>query len=177
MDFYKKTCSATLIGAWVLGSSCLNPFAPDLQEGTNQSDLIITDQQTPEEVLLNFRYAYVFRDSLIYSELLDSSFVFFYFDPNIGTSGQFVSWGRDLDLKTTGRLFRRFNVIDLVWNTTISESVQDSTGTGEIIKTFNLTLLTKDEDLRVSGTAVFSFRKSPSLGKWRITKWKDESNL
>lgn len=155
--------------------SCLNPFSPALEDRFVQADLILTEQASPEEVLQNFRYAYVFRDSLIYSELLDSSFIFFYFDPNVGTSGQLVSWGRDLDLKTTGRLFRRFNVIDLVWNSTIYESVQDLTG--EITTTFNLTMLAADDEVRISGTAVFGFKKSGSSGKWRITKWKDESNL
>ena len=107
--------------------------------------------------------------------MLDSSFIFVYFDPNIGTSGQFVSWGRDLDLKTTGQLFRRYDVFDLVWNSTIYESVQISTG--QITKSFNLTMISNDEDIRISGTAVFSFRKSPVSEKWRIIKWKDESNL
>ncbi len=155
--------------------SCLNPFAPELKEQSQPTDLIITNQETPDDVLTNFRYAYIFKDSLIYSELLDSSFIFYYFDPNIGTTGQFVSWGRDLDLKTTGKLYRSFNVIDLVWNTTIYESVQESTA--EITKTFNLTLFSNDEGLRINGTAVFSFRKNPSSGIWRINRWKDESNL
>lgn len=155
--------------------SCKNPFAPKLLKDQTASDLIITEQKTPQEVLQNFRYAYIFKDSLLYSDLLDSSFIFVYFDPNIGTSGQFVSWGRDLDLLTTGRLFRRFDVIDLVWNSTIYESVQLSTG--QITKSFNLTMIAKDEDIRISGTAVFNFRKSPVLEKWRIIKWKDESNL
>ena len=92
---------------------CLNPFAPKLHEG-EESELIITDQKTPEEVLQNFQYAYTFKDSLLYSDLLDSSFVFVFFDPNQGTSGMFVSWGRDVDLQTTGRLFRNFDVIDFI---------------------------------------------------------------
>ncbi len=155
--------------------SCINPFAPRLLDGRGDSDLIITEQKTPQEVLQNFRYAYIFKDSLLYSEVLDSSFVFVYFDPDIGTSGQFVSWGRDLDLKTTGRIFRRFDVIDLVWNSTIYELVQESSG--QIIKSFNLTMIAKNEDFQLSGAAVFSFRKSPFSEKWRIVKWKDESNL
>ena len=155
--------------------SCLNPFAPRREQAGGRQNLIITEQKTPEEVLQNFRYAYIFKDSLLYSQLLDSSFIFVYFDPNLGTSGQFVSWGRDIDLRTTARLFRNFDVIDLIWNSTIYESVQENTG--EITKSFNLTMLTKDEDIRISGLAVFSFRKSPATGKWLIVRWKDESNL
>jgi len=70
---------------------CFNPFAPKLEDAGNQN-LIITEQKTPEEVLQNFKYAYVFKDSVLYSDLLDSSFVFIYFDPNEGSSGRFVSW-------------------------------------------------------------------------------------
>ena len=168
----------TFVLIFIIGiflQSCLNPFAPKLIENKGNSDLLITEQKTPEEVLQNFRYAYIFKDSLIYSEILDSSFVFVYFDPNIGTSGQFVSWGRDLDLKTTGQMFRRFDVIDLVWNSTIFQSVQETTG--QITKSFNLTMITKDDDIRISGAAVFSFRKSPVSEKWRMIKWKDESDL
>jgi len=159
----------------VLFVACLNPFAPALQTNNVASDLIITEQRTPDEVLQNFRYAYVFRDSLLYSEVLDSSFVFVYFDPSIGTAGQFVSWGRDLDLRTTARLFRRYDVIDLVWNSTIYESVQETTG--EIAKSFNLTMIAKDDYIGIAGSAIFSFYKSLSSEKWRIIKWKDESNL
>ncbi len=153
---------------------CLNPFAPR-QKILGQAQLLVTQQKTPEEVLQNFRYAYVFKDSLLYSGLLDSNFIFVYFDPSLGTSGQFVSWGRDLDLKTTGRLFRRFDIIDLVWNSTIYESVQEETA--ELSKSFDLTLMTSQENIRITGNAVFSFRKSPYDHKWRIIRWKDESNL
>ncbi len=172
---HKQILGLAFIGLLLIFTSCLNPFAPRLKESGGHSDLIITEQRTPEEVLQNFRYAYIFKDSLLYSDLLDSSFIFVYFDPNLGTSGQFVSWGRDLDLRTTARMFRNFDVIDLIWNSTIYESVEKNTG--EITKSFNLTMIAKDEDIRISGLAVFSFRRSPSTGKWRIIKWKDESNL
>ncbi len=174
----KTICKKTILILFLIlipGFSCINPFAPKLLEGQGDSDLIITEQQTPQEVLQNFRYAYIFKDSLLYSEVLDSSFVFVYFDPDIGTSGQFVSWGRDLDLKTTGRIFRTFDVIDLVWNSTIYELVQETAG--QIIKSFNLTMIAQNDDFQLSGAAIFSFRKSPFSGKWRIVKWKDESNL
>ena len=53
-----------LIGCW-------NPFAPTegLLEGG--SSLTLTEQRSPDEVLQNFRYAYIYRDSLVYSELFD----------------------------------------------------------------------------------------------------------
>lgn len=157
---------------------CFNPFAPKLEE-SDQNDLIITGQTTPDDLLKNFKYAYVFKDSILYANLLDSSFVFMYFDPNQEPSGRIVSWGRDEDLKTTGRLFRNFNLIDLVWNTTILDtiySVNDDLH-GESYKTFNLTLVKENESLNITGTAIFYFKKCDFDDKWRITLWKDESDL
>lgn len=153
---------------------CVNPFAPRLREG-EEGELIITQQRTPEEVLQNFDYAYTFKDSLLYADLLDSSFVFVYFDPNAGPSGRFESWGRDVDLRTTGRLFRAFDVIDLSWGSTNYESV--SGDVAEMSRTFRLSLVSETGDFYVTGNAVFTFRRSPWDGRWRILRWKDESEF
>ncbi len=153
---------------------CFNPFAPDLTDDLEVEDLVITQQASPDEVLQNFKVAYTFRDSLLYSNVLDSSFLFVYFDPDEGSSGQFVSWGKDTDLKTTGRLFRHFQVIDLVWNVTLYSWEKEDEG--EISKEFNLTLVSEDMDFHVSGRAVFSFKKGYDE-KWRITRWRDESTI
>ena len=154
--------------------NCLNPFAPKLQESLDLSQLI-TDQQTPEEALTNFKYAYTFKDSSLYAELLDSSFVFLYFDPNYGSSGRFVSWGRDVDLLTTGRLFRNFTVIDLIWNSTIYSFEENNFS--EMSKSFQLSLVNDQETINISGNAIFSFIRSDKDQKWRIVRWKDESDL
>jgi len=153
---------------------CINPFAPKLIRSLESSDLIITPQRTPQEVLQNFKVAYTFRDSLLYSDLLDTAFLFIYYDFYEGTSGQYVSWGRDVDLMTTGRLFRHFDVIELVWNETLYESETEENG--ELGKSFNLTLIGQEGDFKLSGRAIFSFRKCPDE-KWRITRWKDESDM
>lgn len=153
---------------------CFNPFAPKLEDAGNQN-LIITEQKTPEEVLQNFKYAYVFKDSVLYSDLLDSSFVFIYFDPNEGSSGRFVSWGRDIDLRTTGRFFRNFDVIDLIWNSTIYSI--DEGNRAESSESFNLSLVKESETVNITGNAIFVFRKSEYDDKWRIVQWKDESDL
>ena len=55
---------------------CCNPFAPELTNLEQHQAGFITAQKTPVEVLTNFRYAYVFKDSLIYSDVLDSTFLF-----------------------------------------------------------------------------------------------------
>ena len=161
-------------GFWITILSCFNPFAPQLTRSLESVDLIVTQQQSPEDVLQNFKVSYIFRDSLLYSDLLDTAFVFAYYDPEAGTSGQIVSWNRDTDLRTTGRLFRHFHVIDLVWNSTITEDINESTG--EMSKQFDLTLVSDDADYHVTGRAVFSFRKCWD-NRWRITHWDDVSEL
>jgi len=162
---------ATLL---LLQLACLNPFAPRLREG-EEGELIVTAQRSPEEVLQNFDYAYTFKDSLLYADLLDSGFVFVYYDPNASPSGRFESWGRDVDLRTTGRLFRAFDVIDLSWGSTVYYSVQGDVA--EMSKTFRLSLVSELGDFHITGNAVFTFRKCPWDGKWRIVRWKDESEF
>ena len=97
----------------VICAGCLNPFAPGLSDGEEGGSAILTEQLSPEEVLTNFRYAYTFKDSLVYADLLDSSFQFIYIDYETEqpTSDH---WGRDEDIKTTVRMFRHFQSLDLV---------------------------------------------------------------
>jgi hypothetical protein len=167
----KQKYIIVLGGVWMC---CLNPFAPSLDRSPGQS-IQLTQQQSPDEVLQNFVYAYTFKDSLVYDQLLDSSFVFLYFDPNLGSSGLFVSWNRDIDLKTTGRLLRTFDTINLTWNSTIYEIEEGLTA--ELSKTLHLSLYGTRGEFNLTGNAVFNFRKSPWDGKWRITRWKDESQM
>ena len=163
-----------LILLLLIAVGCFNPFAPELDQ-TGQEGIVITEQKTPDEVLQNFVYAYTFKDSLVYANVLDSSFVFVYFDPNLGSSGRYVSWGRDVDLKTTGRLFKSFDTITLTWNSTIYEVIDEETA--EISKTLQLSLYGNAGEFSLSGNAIFNFRKSPYDEKWRITRWTDESQM
>jgi len=170
-------CGIALL-AGVAVWSCLNPFAPALDKSGLATDLI-TDQATPEKTLTNFKYAYIFKDSLLYANLLDSAFVFQYFDPDQGASGLFVSWTRETDLKTTGRLLRTFDSINLEWLNTVFTSRdlvgQDTLET--ISKSFQLDLAQADFRFSVSGFAVFQFRRNKSDQKWRIVQWLDKSDL
>ena len=152
----------------------MNPFAPELTHSLESDDFIVTKQATPEEVLQNFKIAYAFKDSLLYSDLLDSAFLFVFFDPDEGGSGRFVSWGRDLDLQTTGSMFRYFQIVDLVWNATLYERQDEEWA--KLNRGFTLTLVGDEGDYNVTGKAVFTFRKCPD-SKWRISRWKDESDL
>jgi len=174
-------------GACLLGvfsvTGCLNPFAPQIDDGSILTELV-TDQSTPEEVLSNFQYAYTFRDSLLYSDVLDSAFVFQYFDPDQGSSGLFVSWTRETDLKTTGQLLRSFDVVALEWLNTIyslSDTVVTPQGGREaqetLAKSFRLDLSNPDVAFTVSGFAIFTLRQDPHDSKWRIMRWVDQSDL
>ena len=172
--YRSMTLASTLL--IVINWGCWNPFAPKLDTSTLGA-LILTEQKTPDEVLQNFNYAYTSKDSLLYSDLLDSSFVFVYEDYDLG---RLVSWGRDVDLRSTGRLFRSFDVIDLTWNKeAYSDTSYNSSGQiiVEIPKPYRLNLYGTQGDFALSGTAVFSFSKSPYDSKWRITRWKDESAI
>ena len=177
------TKTNTLFKSWLICgilflAGCFNPFAPKL-DNTNGPPIVITPQRSPDEVLQNFVYAYTFKDSLVYADILDSSFVFVYFDPNIESSGRFVSWGRDIDLKTTGRLFKRYDTITLTWNSTIYEDTTfvDTTIVDiELSKTLQLNLFGTSDEYTFSGSAVFNFKQCDDK-KWRIIRWKDESYM
>jgi len=164
----KLGLSLALLGTLI---SCWNPFAPTRGDLEGSISLTLTEQQSPDEVLQNFRYAYIYRDSLVYSELFDTSFVFLYYDPDVGGAGGYNYWGRDTELRTTGRLFRAFDHFTLVWNATIAV---DTSQDGDIsqTKTFDLSI---SGDIFLSGNAIFDFTEDPTSGTWRITRWQDES--
>jgi hypothetical protein len=159
----------------ILFSGCVNPFSPALDDSLGDPDLI-TPQQTPQQLLQNFKYAYTFKDSLLYSDLLDNAFVFEYFDPNQGTSGEFVSWTREVDLRSTGKLLRVFDVIDLVWGEDSGNDIVLSDSLALLYRDFNLKLSNFEFNFSVIGYARLSMQRNPD-GKWRITHWVDESQL
>ena len=163
-----------ILFSFLLFLSCFNPFAPKLDQ-QSITTAYVSDPQTPEEVLQNFVYAYNYKDSLVYAEQLDSSFVFVYFDPYLDTSGRFVSWNRDVDLKTTGRLFHNFDTITLQFNHTIYEFSDENSA--ELSKTLNLNLFGKSGDFSFTGIAIFNFSKNKHTNVWKITRWRDESQM
>ena len=155
-------------GAAVTLFACINPFAPTLVESGFSGDLMLTGQRTPEEVLQNFQYAYVLKDSLVYRDLLDEDYTFVWRDHE---NDRFVSWTKEEDVRSTVGLFGGFNVINLVWNSTNYETWSTDSTEAEISKQFILTL---DSDIRITGDAQFYFRKLES-GIWKIIRWVDKS--
>ncbi len=148
----------------------MNPFAPKFDSGSGGSGSLISDLSSIDGVFKNFQYAYTFKDTLIYGQILDKSFTFGYRDYEIGAD---VKWGRDEEMKTTYGLFQNAQRLDLIWNNIVAMS-SDSTN---IIRSFNLTITFNPTDIiAVTGRINFSLKKDTSE-KWKITGWIDESEF
>ena len=65
--------------------SC-NPFAPGLDQSLSEGSSILGDPATIDGIFQNMKYAYTFRDTTIYGQLLNSgfSFVFRDYDRGVG---------------------------------------------------------------------------------------------
>ncbi len=169
-----------LITVFLFG--CVNPFAPSLTDNPGGKNLILTEQKTAEQVLINFQYAYNFKDSLVYSDLLDSSFLFisknFATDPVTN-----ITWGRDVDIKTTVGLFKHFQTLNLVWEGTVYSRFLNSEQTlKEIKKTFKLTIDGGITIAPIGGEALFIFQRRlinppDTASIWKIIRWEDLSSF
>lgn len=155
------------------GLSCVNPFAPAIDQNASGTDSILGDQRTVEGVFQNFKQAYLFRDTTIYGQLLASNFIFVYKDYDRGVD---VFWGRDDDMRTTYGLFLNAQRLDLVWNSTIAMSGDSLQLT--LTRNFNLTVTFNAGDIeRYDGYANISIERLQQSDNWRITRWRDESNF
>ena len=150
--------------------SCTNPFAPQIDKNLSAEKGLISDQKNVEGVFRNLQYAYTFKDTLLYSQLLDKNFTFSYRNYDLGAD---VSWGRDEEMKVTYGLFQNTQSLDLVWNNIVTIT-GDSTN---IIRSFNLTITFNPTDIiYVDGRVNLLLRKDDDA-KWKILRWIDESNF
>ena len=172
----------------VLNLSCKNMFAPTLGDLDGGNSIYRLDQASPADVLHNFKYSYIYRDSLMYSNLIDSEFVFVYYQPSDESgTGHYDSWMRSVELRTTGRFLSAFNYIDLIWQTTLDSAYYEldgeeivterdtlfaSANIADFSKSYQLTL---GDYTTLVGDADFRFRKGTD-GKWRILRWEDKYN-
>ncbi len=157
----------------ILFIGCTNPFAPKLVNENLLSSSFITDQKSPQDVLTNFRYAYIFKDSLIYSEIIDSSFTFS--STNYSTTPPSpITWGRDDDLRTTAKMFRHFRDINLTWSDTINSYIDSTNAAIKLI--FTLTFDDGSVIPTLRGEANFNFEKK-NTGIWKIIRWEDFSSF
>jgi hypothetical protein len=166
--------SVNFVVALVLMFSSCNPFAPGLDTQFS-SNSILGDPTTIDGVFQNIKYAYAFRDTSIYGQLVNSNFAFVYRDYDRGVD---VTWGRDEEMRTTSGLFQNVERLDLVWNS-IAALSSDSSGTkASITRNFSLTVTFNPSDIvRVDGYADFAFERSEQQNPWKIVRWRDQSNF
>lgn len=154
-------------------AGCKNPFAPAFDYTIGGDLPAISDQKTIAGVFQNFQYAYTFKDTTIYGQLLSENFTFTYRDYDRGFD---VSWNRYEEMKTTYGLFKSAQRLDLVWNNMILFT-QDSLF-ANIVRAFNLTIVFNPTDVvRLDGRVNLTLRKNAISDKWHIIKWIDESNF
>jgi len=156
----------------ILFYGCTNPFNPSFDEGEDGGS-VISDLKTPEGVFQNMQYAYTFKDTLIYGEIIAPDFLFTYHDYEQGFDD---SWGREEEMRATYGLFQGTQRLDLIWNNIIISTIDSSTA--NFVRGFNLTVTLNSADLpfRANGRVNMSLTKNLQTGKWRISRWIDESN-
>jgi hypothetical protein len=153
----------------IIFSSCENIFAPKIDNTT--SSPIISDQLTVDGVYQNFKYAYTFKDTSVYSNLFTDDFIFTYRDYALGYD---VSWDKPTEMRTTNGLFQNSQKLEIIWNNIVLQ-VGDSLHQ-TIKRSFNLTITFNPSNvIRLNGFADMSLIKNTTDSKWRMYKWKDES--
>ena len=151
-------------------NSCVNPFAPSIDENLGSNEGLISNQTDIGGVFQNFQYAYTFKDTLIYRQVLDKNFTFTYRDYDLGAD---ISWGRDDEMKVTNGLFQNSQRLDLIWNNIVSMT-GDST---RIVRSFNLTITFNPTDIIfVDGRVNLTLAEDENK-KWKVLRWADESNF
>ncbi|HEX9151800.1 MAG TPA: hypothetical protein VF842_06930, partial [Flavobacterium sp.] len=162
-----KKYLAILLVLAPLSSGCFNPFSPKI-DNTNSNQNIISDQKTIEGVFLNFKYAYTFKDTTIYGQLLTDDFVFTYFDYDLGVE---VSWDRPTDMKTTNGLFQNTQSLNLIWNNIVFQE-GDSLNV-DVKRSFNLTITFNPSDIiNFYGFVDLTLGRPTTADIWRIERWK-----
>jgi len=153
-------------------SGCKSPFAPSLDNGESTGSAA-GDLTKIEGVFQNLQYAYTFRDTSIYGRVLSDNFLFSYRDYDLSFD---ISWSREEEMKVTHGLFQNAERLDLIWNNIIA-STEDSSE-ANIVRGFNLTITFNPTDIvRVDGRVNLNLKKETSSGKWKLTRWIDESNF
>lgn len=155
----------------ILNFSCINPFAPKLDNDLGSGTSLISDQSDIEGIFQNLQYAYTFKDTTIYSGLLNKDFTFTFRDYDEEVD---KAWGRDEEMRITYSLFNNVERLDLIWNNIVAIT-SDSTN---VVRSFNLTITFNPTDvLFIDGKVNLQLQKSASSNKWQIITWIDESNF
>ena len=157
----------------MLVCSC-NPFAPALEEGDPFATLL-GDPTTIEGFFTNFQNAYELRDLALYEPLIDSAFIFTYYDFDAQVERQ---WGFAQELNSTRRLFENAEMIQLRWNQIISREVMEGGRQARVVRSFNLTVTLDDNDVfRGDGNVNVRMVRADPTAAWRLVHWRDESEF
>ncbi len=149
--------------------SCDNIFSPKLDLSSPSN--ILTDQKTIDGAFQNFKYAYTFKDTTVYGNLLAEDFVFTYRDYE---SGFDVSWDRATEMRTTSGLFANAQKLEVVWNNIIYQGGDSLLQ--NVKRSFNLTITFNPSDVvRLNGFADMTFSRPAEDQVWKLIRWRDES--
>ncbi len=155
----------------LIAVACTNPFAPALNDQPAEN-AVLGDQTKIEGVFKNFRYAYTFKDTVVYGNLLHPNFTFIFRNYDKGVD---ESWGREEDMISTSRFFQATQNLDLIWNDVVI-AIGDSL-VQDISRGFNLTIVFDPTDIvTITGRADLRLVREHSADPWRIIRWRDESN-
>lgn len=170
----RATATLLVLLTPALAQTSCNPFAPALDDG-DPLEGILGDPTTVNGFFQTFRNAYELRDVSLYEPLIDSSFVFVYRDFEAQIDRQ---WGFTQELETTRRMFQGSDWIQLQWNQIIAEDIIEQNTRSRIIRSFNLAISIEGSDvLRGDGNVNFTLIRPDSTAAWRLSRWRDESEL
>lgn len=154
-------------------ASCTNPFAPKLEPTLSSGSTTLGDQRTLDGVFQNIKYAYNYRDTLIYGNLLHPDFQFRYYNPD---RANYVAFNRDEEMRITYNLFKGADQIDLQWNEILLQE-GDSLKLS-VTRRYNLKIaLQANELFRVDGRATLQLVRNSINDAWLIRLWSDDSNF
>ncbi len=179
----RKSSIICLIFPFFLGG-CLNPFAPPVDKG-KRSNIVWLNQDTPENVLINFKNAYEQRDYDHYINCLDRSFTFCYLDNETNRQKCYGLENSGTTLGEKSRTRAIFSIYERItldpWQT-ISSYTENAEN--ETLFVYRLLFTLQVEDLdgfyptsTAQGFAIFKLKRQspPEENIFRIAYWFDES--
>jgi len=166
-----SAAAAMLLGSW--GAGCTNPFAPRLEPNLSPISTALGDQRTIAGVFQNIQYAYTYRDTLIYGNLLHPDFQFRYYNADRATE---VTFNRDEEVRTTYNLFKGAAQLDIQWNDIVAQD-GDSLQV-DVTRSYNLKIALQADDLfRIDGRATLRLIRNSPNDIWLIRSWRDDSSF
>jgi hypothetical protein len=152
---------------------CTNPFAPKLEPDLHPTTTVLGDQRTVAGVFQNIQYAYTYRDTLIYGNLLHPDFQFVYYNPDRATD---VTFNRDEEVRITYNLFKGADLIDLQWNEILSQ--EGDSLLVDVTRAYNLKVgLQANDVFRIEGRATLRLVRNSPNDVWLIRSWRDDSSF